>query len=296
MRRLLLSVVLVAAALHCAVAQDIILLRNGDELKAVVKEIGTEEVRYTAWPEGSGPLLTLSAGDIFRITFRNGETQMFGTVAPDGKYEIGDIYDRDGVKGIVVHTTDDGRHGLIMSLISSYGPHDSYYMRNKNDKKMWCSRALVGQTIGMTDEDDGMNNMRILEQAIEVNGLSWDDFPAFKLCVEMGDGWYLPAFKEVEYIVRAMNGGSLLQDMFALQRFNKALVEAGGTPIIPNGCMYPYQMYIISSTEYDRNSVKSMYYGDGSINTSSNSSLFVKTWCGKNYNKWNLCVFPVHKF
>ena len=50
MRRLLLSVVLVAAALYCAGAQDIILLRNGDELKAVVKEIGTEEVRYTAWP------------------------------------------------------------------------------------------------------------------------------------------------------------------------------------------------------------------------------------------------------
>ena len=296
MRQLLLSVVLVAAALHCAGAQDIILLRNGDELKAVVKEIGTEEVRYAVWPEGSGPLLTLSADDIFRITFQNGETQMFGSPASDGIYEIGDIYDRNGLKGIVVHTTDGGRHGLIMSLISQYGPHDSYKWQNKNDKKMWCSRAIVGKIIGMTDEEDGMNNLRILAQAIEANGLSWDDFPAFKLCVEMGDGWYLPAFQEVEYIVRAMNGGSLLRDIFALQRFNKLLVETGGTPIIPSGHIYPYQMYIISSTEYDGNSVKSICYSDGSINIYSNSWLFVKTWCGKNYNKWDLCVFPVHKF
>ena len=115
MRHLFLSAVLLFAALYCAGAQDIILLRDGNELKTVVKEISEEEVKYTSWPEGSGPLLTVSTGDIFKITFQNGETQMFGTAVPDGKYEIGDIYDRDGVKGIVVHTTDDGRHGLIMN-------------------------------------------------------------------------------------------------------------------------------------------------------------------------------------
>ena len=300
MRQLLLSVVLVAAALHCAGAQDIILLRNGDELKAVVKEIGTEEVRYAVWPEGIGPLLTLSADDIFRITLQNGETQMFGSSASDGIYEIGDIYDRNGLKGIVVHTTDGGRHGLIMSLILPHSPHHVYekYKRfKKDDEKMWCSRAIGAQTVGLTDEEDGMNNLRILAQAIEANGLSWDDFPAFKLCVEMGDGWYLPAFQEVECIVMAMNEGSLLRDMFALQRFNSLLVETGGTPIIPSGYMYPYPMNIVSSTEYDKVAVKSISYGDGSSGTvTSDAWLFAKTWTGKNYNGWSLCIIPVHKF
>lgn len=316
MRRLLLSVVLVAAALYCAGAQDIILLRNGDELKAVVKEISPEEVRYTAWPEGSGPLLTLSAGDIFRITFQNGETQMFGSPATDGIYEIGDIYDRNGVKGIVVHTTDGGRHGLIMSLIS---PFYENWKTAKHDEKMWCSRPLASQTIGMTDDNDGMNNLRILAQAIEANGLSWDDFPAFKLCVEMGGGWYLPAINEVEYIVRAMNGGSFQYDVFALNDFNTALVNAGGTPIGigpsedgyddaggggDSGSKYHslfsiYKMIIPSSTEYKKmNVVKCFIVGDewGGAVEEPEDRLFMKTWCGKNNNKGKVRIIPVHKF
>ncbi len=311
MRHLFLSAVLLFAALYCAGAQDIILLRDGNELKTVVKEISEEEVKYTSWPEGSGPLLTVSTGDIFKITFQNGETQMFGTAVPDGKYEIGDIYDRDGVKGIVVHTTDDGRHGLIMSLISPYGPHDSYKMQNKNDKKMWCSRALVGQTIGMTDEDDGMNNMRILEQAIEANGLSWDDFPAFKLCVEMGDGWYLPAINEVEYIVKAMNGGTLLYNALKHEDFNAVLIGVGGDPIgfsdkevyefqykdcgdWHSEIYHAYKMAIPSSTEYKAGLVKSIV-GDLASDFWPDYC-FKNTWSGKNNNKWFVRITAVHKF
>ena len=243
----MLSVVLVAAALHCAGAQDIILLRNGDELKAVVKEIGTEEVRYAVWPEGIGPLLTLSADDIFRITFQNGETQMFGSSASDGIYEIGDIYDRNGLKGIVVHTTDGGRHGLIMSLILPHSPHHVYekYKRfKKDDEKMWCSRAIGAQTVGLTDEEDGMNNLRILAQAIEANGLSWDDFPAFKWCREQGDGWYLPAIDEVLTIGHNYNGGLRKNDRQARNKFNNTLKNAGGKRM-------DRMVYYFSSTEKD---------------------------------------------
>lgn len=306
MRQLLLSVVLVAAALHCAGAQDIILLRNGDELKAVVKEIGTEEVRYTAWPEGSGPLLTLSADDIFRIAFQNGETQMFGSPASDSVYEIGDIYDRNGLKGIVVHTTDGGRHGLIMSLIS---PFYENWKTAKHDEKMWCSRSLASQAIGMTDDNDGMNNQRTLAQAIKANGLSWDDFPAFKLCVEMGDGWYLPAINEVEYIVRAMNGGSFQYDVFAQENFNTALSNAGGDPIgfcdevyefhykncgdYSDQIYHSYKMLILSSTEYKTGLVKCVL---GENSDYWPDYCFRKTWSGKNENQWFVRIIPVHKF
>lgn len=306
MRRLLLSFVLVVVALHCAGAQDIILLRNGDEMKAVVKEIGTEEVRYTAWPEGSGPLLTLSAGDIFKITFQNGETQMFGSSASDGLYEIGDVYDRNGVRGIVVHTTDGGSHGLIMSLNSPFYENSKI---TKHDEKMWCSRPLASQTIGVTDENDGMNNLRMLAQAIEANGLSWDDFPAFKLCVEMGDGWYLPAINEVEYIVRAMNGGSFQYDVFAQGDFSTALTNAGGEPIgffdevyefqnkecgdYSDQIYHSYKMLILSSTEYKTGLVKCVL-GESSDNWPD--YCFRKTWSGKNNNKWFVRIIAVHKF
>lgn len=181
---------------------------------------------------------------------------------------------------------------------------------------MWCSRPLADQFIGMTDENDGMNNMRILEHTIEINGLTWDDFPAFKLCVEMGDGWYLPAIKEVEYIVRAMNGGSLLYDVFALNDFNAILVEAGGTPIgnVPsddavyssndNGGKFVYifsiyKMIIPSSTEYKKlNIVKSFVVGDewGGTVKDADGRVFLKTWCGKNNNKGKVRIIAVHKF
>ena len=45
---------------------------------------------------------------------------VMGTVTTvNAQYKVGDYYEKDGLKGIVVRIDDSGNHGLIMSLEKS---------------------------------------------------------------------------------------------------------------------------------------------------------------------------------
>ncbi|TVR75927.1 MAG: hypothetical protein EA412_14645 [Chitinophagaceae bacterium] len=62
-------------------AQDIITLKNGEDLKVKVQEIGLEEVRYKNFDNLTGPVYTLRKSDIFMITYENGSRDVFGSSA-----------------------------------------------------------------------------------------------------------------------------------------------------------------------------------------------------------------------
>lgn len=48
--------------------------------------------------------------------------------------------------------------------------------------------------IGATDKRDGMKNLEVVRR---IPG--WQEkYPVFAACVELGEGWYLPAKKELE--------------------------------------------------------------------------------------------------
>ena len=95
------------------------------------------------------------------------------------EYVVGDLYDADGVKGIVFEVS--GKHGKIISL--------------EEKECYWSSRPDV-QTRAW-DEDDGMANMRKIK-AIP----NWrSEYQAFAWCDDMNTngvtGWYLPAANEL---------------------------------------------------------------------------------------------------
>ena len=132
------------------------------------------------------------------------------------RYNIGDFYEADGVRGVVCQVTDDGTHGLLVSLDEIY-LHWSEF--TKGDLR----------TVGADDSDDGRVNMERVAAYIAANGGSWADFPAFKWCREQGDGWYLPAVNEILAIGNNFNGGTRLKfDRQARNRFNNTLKEHGG--------------------------------------------------------------------
>jgi hypothetical protein len=62
-------------------AQDIITLKSGDEIKAKVQEIGTDNVKYKKYDNQSGPIYTLTKSDIFMIKYENGDKDVFNTPA-----------------------------------------------------------------------------------------------------------------------------------------------------------------------------------------------------------------------
>lgn len=137
---------------------------------------------------------------------------------------------RDGITGLVVITTDDGTHGVVMSL-------DETCLE-------WCSlpRRELNAT-GADDRQEGIENMRKLESYIASNGLSWSDFPAFEWCRAKGEGWYLPSINEVWLLGTVYNGGSRVATKKKVRKyFNDMLRENGGKPL--NNLMF-----YMSSTE-----------------------------------------------
>ena len=135
-------------------------------------------------------------------------------------YGIGDIYDKNGIKGVVIMLTDGGRHGLIMSLDEACLP--------------WCNlhRKKQKRAMGASDRHDGMMNMLAIEKYIAENNLSWSNFPAFEWCRAKGEGWYLPSINEIWSAGTIFLGGSrVASNRKARKAFNDNIIVAGGTPL-----------------------------------------------------------------
>ena len=81
------------------------------------------------------------------------------------KYAIGDIYREGCIVGIVVQVTDDGAHGLLMSLDEG----EANWSLKPNG-------GLFDTVTGFTDYEDGRKNMEKLVYLINKMDFSWDHF------------------------------------------------------------------------------------------------------------------------
>lgn len=268
MKKLLLVLFAVWCGAMTAAAQDLIVKTDASQIEARVLEISPDAVRYKRFSNPDGPTYVLPVGEIRYIRYANGETEYYakelpavpltparpadeaekpaaeatGTSQPEAsrpapeyvlrQYEVGDLYDRNGVKGVVCIVSEEGTHGLVVSLEQIYLPWSEF---RKPDLR----------TVGAENRTDGEENMRTVEAYIAANGLSWDDFPAFKWCRELGEGWYLPSIDELLTIGHNYNGGSRMKNnRQARNRFNDALKNAGGKRM-------DRMVYYFSSTEMD---------------------------------------------
>ncbi|MCL2168253.1 MAG: WG repeat-containing protein [Lentimicrobiaceae bacterium] len=60
-------------------AYDIILLKDGNEIKAIITEITPTEIKYKAFENSNGPTITLWKKDVFVINYANGTREIFNT-------------------------------------------------------------------------------------------------------------------------------------------------------------------------------------------------------------------------
>jgi hypothetical protein len=100
-------------------------------------------------------------------------------------WKVGDYYDVGGKKGVVFWVDETGKHGKIVSLDQA--------------EKQWCTGAEYQKKLtGITsDEYDGMKNLQSIQKISD-----WrNKYPAFAWCADHGDGWYLPAIKELELLL-----------------------------------------------------------------------------------------------
>ena len=122
-------------------------------------------------------------------------------------FEVFDLYDINGIRGMVISTNETGKHGIIMSL-------------DELESSVWAMGEGPGQD---TDLEDGMTNMEVM---LGIDP-TLESFPAMKWCMDKNpDGvvkWYLPAENELKVMLTL-----IVQD---LDLFNQKLEDLGGSAI-----------------------------------------------------------------
>jgi hypothetical protein len=61
---------------------DTIKLKSGEEINAIVSEIGTTEVKYKKCDNKTGPTYSIKKSDILSVTYANGSKDFFGNEKP----------------------------------------------------------------------------------------------------------------------------------------------------------------------------------------------------------------------
>jgi len=74
LNKLVLILFLSGASAH---AQDIITLRNGNEIRARVMEVSSSEIRYKRFDNLEGATIVVSVMDVFFINYENGQREIF---------------------------------------------------------------------------------------------------------------------------------------------------------------------------------------------------------------------------
>jgi len=83
-RRTFLLIAIFCINIAYSFAQDIITLKSGNEIQALVQEVGDVDVKYKKFDNPNGPSYTLKKSEIFMIKYDNGSKDVFAdNVATD---------------------------------------------------------------------------------------------------------------------------------------------------------------------------------------------------------------------
>lgn len=215
-------------------------------------------------------------------------------------YKVGDLYDVNGLKGIVFKVDDSGQHGLIMSLDDC----DDSWCVIKLNKKDTKHESIPTDTEAF-DENDGQKNMDVIEKYINETGISWDYFPLMKWARELGDGWYIPAKNELWDIIKYVNiGETQTMEMDTLRALDKRIKNIRGkvkkdrsigfvknVSTSPINSFYVFNI-MLSSTEVEGGSTYGAYFKESTGSRMKAGSII---GLAKTKRKGTFEMIPVNK-
>lgn len=213
MKRLFSSLLLASSVILSAVPAlaDTLVMQDGSETKCSVIRISETEITYTL--PGQKVERIVGKPAVFKILYADGTDETItpiGAAAPQQEeivlctgvkptfttdyshlppasreYRLFDYFNENGVEGIVIEVTDDGRHGKVLGL-----------------KEIACQyttdNIIEPFSTGGRSLTDGEKNLNTLNQVLASNPtVSIDDFPTHKWVTSLGPGWYIPSFGEM---------------------------------------------------------------------------------------------------
>ncbi len=142
------------------------------------------------------------------------------------RYNVGDLYDVHGKRGIVFYVDASGCHGKIISLDNKFA--------------CWSCGVYRDALVGMIDQDNGAINQRKIQSMSDWRRY----FPAFAKCADYGPDWYLPAINELIQIYKVVKRLN-----YTLSMYNYDTLQSS----------------YFSSTEHNANSVCQVFMQKGNV-------------------------------
>jgi len=138
-----------------AMAQDVIVLKNGDEIKSLVQEIGIEYVKYKKFDNQTGPTYNVAITQIFMIKYANGTRDVFNQVVKpsEQKAEQTNNNNDNSLAGKRMFLSSDGRNAYFENsdyIITSKAEIGKFFMEN-------CFPAFDQYKTGTRLRDSGNN-------------------------------------------------------------------------------------------------------------------------------------------
>lgn len=104
-------------------AQDIITLKNGDEIKSKVLEVTPDLIKYKNWTNLEGPIYSIAKGDAFMIKYTNGTKDVFKITSaiestPTNVQVVEKNKPTNSDKNIVVKSEDDWEKVILTQTAS----------------------------------------------------------------------------------------------------------------------------------------------------------------------------------
>ena len=122
-KQILLISVLCFIALS-SLGQDIIVKRNGDEIKSKVLEIEIEIIKYKDYDFQNGPTRNIKISDVFMIIYENGEKEKFTTseivTNNENRFGLKPGYNINIEMGYEIGVGDLGMDRLKLNIINKY--------------------------------------------------------------------------------------------------------------------------------------------------------------------------------
>ena len=148
-KRTFMFFMLFCIGLTSVVAQDIITLKNGEDIKAFVQEIGDVDVKYKKFDNPNGPNYTLKKAEILMVRYENGTKDIFSEEAkPVEKQEISmsestNINDDENTETVTIPENTQSREDVIILLggigfqtkITHVDTKRIYYIKYKKNGK-----------------------------------------------------------------------------------------------------------------------------------------------------------------
>lgn len=130
------------------------------------------------------------------------------------QYKVGDPYEKDGVKAVVIHVNEDGSHGLIWKLDKVLTKAERKNAKKARQnlreqiKKMRPQREAVMLAVCDRLTGSGKHNFEVIKNYFLENNLNMAEiFPEFEVVTDLGEDWFVPGDEELLYFSElAANG------------------------------------------------------------------------------------------